>query len=179
MPLLAMNFSGTATQAQLKDGDHLDPAIKFKTKPYTGFLLKNESGNYVIEVDIQIVGAPFYRTVLYIHEEGIGVYKTVESIGNRLYIKSGETDQANAVAFYFKNNTTLTDSAAKFLTFEGNGSNIFGMDMDGTVNYKSETTGANAVALGANSPAVGLTAPYVWLKFRSSDYSVVYVPAWK
>jgi hypothetical protein len=42
-----------------------------------------------------------------------------------------------------------------------------------------ESTGAGSAALGANSPAVTNTAPYTWIELRTSDGSVVYVPAWK
>ena len=43
----------------------------------------------------------------------------------------------------------------------------------------SEDTGAGSAALGANSPAVTNTAPYKWLKTKTDDGSVVYIPCWK
>ena len=42
-----------------------------------------------------------------------------------------------------------------------------------------EATGAGAAALGANSPAITLAAPYKWLKAKTDDGSVVFIPAWK
>lgn len=42
-----------------------------------------------------------------------------------------------------------------------------------------EATGAGTPVFGSNCPATTLTAPFKWLKFRTSDGSLVYVPAWK
>jgi hypothetical protein len=47
------------------------------------------------------------------------------------------------------------------------------------MHYKNNSTGSGTASLGSNSPASTLTAPYTWLKFKSSDGSTVYVPAWK
>jgi hypothetical protein len=43
----------------------------------------------------------------------------------------------------------------------------------------NESTGAGAALLGANSPAATLAAPYTWIKWNTSDGSVVYMPVWK
>ena len=47
------------------------------------------------------------------------------------------------------------------------------------IQYANSTTGSGSAALGSNSPATTTSAPYTWLKFKSSDGSNVYVPAWK
>lgn len=43
----------------------------------------------------------------------------------------------------------------------------------------NESTGAGTALLGTNSPASTLSAPYKWIKMKTSDASVVYVPVWK
>jgi len=43
----------------------------------------------------------------------------------------------------------------------------------------NNTTGAGSAALGANCPAITATAPYTWVRLRSGDGSVVYMPVWK
>ncbi len=40
-------------------------------------------------------------------------------------------------------------------------------------------TGSGSAALGSNCPATTATTPYRWLKMKTDDGSVVYVPAWK
>lgn len=54
------------------------------------------------------------------------------------------------------------------------------LTMGGSIQLFGDTTGVGTtIGFGTNSPAVTLTAPYTWLKFISSDSSVVWVPAFK
>lgn len=43
----------------------------------------------------------------------------------------------------------------------------------------NESTGAGSAALGANCPAVTAAAPYTWIKVKTSNASVCYIPVWK
>jgi len=71
----------------------------------------------------------------------------------------------------------LTVGATNYAIYTGLGTIHFG-DVIETVSG-NESTGAGSALLGANSPAGTLTAPYKWIKWKTSDGSTVYVPAWK
>lgn len=52
--------------------------------------------------------------------------------------------------------------------------------IDGVVFFGGDNNGGGGSALlGANSPAATLTAPYTWIKIRTADNSIAYIPVWK
>lgn len=52
--------------------------------------------------------------------------------------------------------------------------------LDGVVFFGGDNNGgAGAALLGANSPATTLAAPYTWIKIRTADNSIAYIPVWK
>ena len=54
------------------------------------------------------------------------------------------------------------------------------LSVNGVVAFTGDNTGgAGTALLGSNSPAVTNTAPYTWIKIRTADNSVAYIPAWK
>lgn len=65
------------------------------------------------------------------------------------------------------------------ILLEGNNTYIKLSNASSYIQYANSTTGSGSAALGSNSPATTTSAPYTWLKFKSSDGSNVYVPAWK
>ena len=54
------------------------------------------------------------------------------------------------------------------------------LSVNGVVAFTGDNNGgAGTALLGSNSPAVTNTAPYTWIKIRTADNSVAYIPVWK
>jgi hypothetical protein len=49
---------------------------------------------------------------------------------------------------------------------------------DDNTQFTVNSTGNKTCTLGTNGPSTG-TTPYTWIKAKSQDGSVVYIPAWK
>ncbi len=71
------------------------------------------------------------------------------------------------------------NGANQRILLEGANSYIKLSNASSYIQYANSTTGSGSAALGNNSPATTTSAPYTWLKFKSSDGSTVYIPAWK
>lgn len=67
------------------------------------------------------------------------------------------------------------------VTFLTNNTTAFIVDSSQILNFIAAnlSTGAGTALLGTNCPAVTVSAPYTWVKFKHSDGSVIYIPAWK
>ncbi len=77
---------------------------------------------------------------------------------------------------------TIDTQSGGILNLNSAGAAAFTIDGSQILNNKvsaNESTGAGSALLGANSPAVTNTSPYKWLKVKSSDASVCYIPMWK
>ena len=63
--------------------------------------------------------------------------------------------------------------------FTNSGSTSISFPASETFQTQIDSTGAGSAALGANCPAVTASAPYTWVRIKTSDDSVCYIPAWK